>query len=139
MPTFKWLFLKNLRSTTLRRKCCFQPHFFALDDTRTAIQSLLHAVVSSSAKHSHRLDFFQIAWTDSGSPPPPPDVPIEIQDHPRRHSSSSAILLSTPGSKRWMSMVMADDENSDFVANDAEQEVIREPPQIRSPDITLPD
>jgi hypothetical protein len=28
-------------------------------------------------------------------------------------------------------MVMADDENSDFVANDAEQEVIREPPQIR--------
>jgi hypothetical protein len=38
-----------------------------------------------------------------------------------------------------MSMVMADDENSDFVANDAEQEVIREPPQIRSPDITLPE
>ena len=32
-----------------------------------------------------------------------------------------------------MSMVMADDEDSDFVANDAEQEVIREPPQIRSP------
>jgi hypothetical protein len=31
------------------------------------------------------------------------------------------------------------DENSDFVANDAEQKVIREPPQIRSPDITLPD
>ena len=30
-------------------------------------------------------------------------------------------------------MVMADDENSDFVANAAEQEVIREPPQIRSP------
>jgi hypothetical protein len=26
-----------------------------------------------------------------------------------------------------MSMVMADDEDSDFVANDAEQEVIREP------------
>jgi hypothetical protein len=38
-----------------------------------------------------------------------------------------------------MSMVMADDEDSDFVANDAEQEVIREPPQIRSPDITLPE
>jgi hypothetical protein len=38
-----------------------------------------------------------------------------------------------------MSMVMADDENSDFLANDAEEEVIREPPQIRSPDITLPD
>jgi hypothetical protein len=38
-----------------------------------------------------------------------------------------------------MSMVMADDEHSDFVANDAEQKVIREPPQIRSPDITLPD
>ena len=36
-------------------------------------------------------------------------------------------------------MVMADDEDSDFVANDAEQEVIREPPQIRSPDVTLPD
>jgi hypothetical protein len=36
-------------------------------------------------------------------------------------------------------MVMADDENSDFVANAAEQKVIREPPQIRSPDITLPD
>ena len=52
---------------------------------------------------------------------------------------NSAIPLSTPGSKRWMSMVMADDEDSDFVANDAEQEVIREPPQIRSPDITLPD
>ena len=51
----------------------------------------------------------------------------------------SAILLSTPGSKRWMSMVMADDENSDFVANDAEQKVIWEPSQIRSPDITLPD
>jgi len=34
-------------------------------------------------------------------------------------------------------MVMADDENSDFVANAAEQKVIREPPQIRSPDITL--
>ena len=31
---------------------------FALDDTRTAIQLLLHAVVSSSAKHSHRLDIF---------------------------------------------------------------------------------
>jgi len=37
------------------------------------------------------------------------------------------MLLSTPGSKRWMSRVMADDENSNFVANDAEQEVIREP------------
>ena len=36
--------------------------------------------------------------------------------------------LSTPGSKRWMSMVMPDDEDSDLVANDAEQEVIREPP-----------
>ena len=31
-------------------------------------------------------------------------------------------------------MVMADDENSDFVANAAVQKVIREPPQIRSPD-----
>ena len=30
-------------------------------------------------------------------------------------------------------MVMADDQNSDFVANAAEQKVIREPPQIRSP------
>jgi hypothetical protein len=30
-------------------------------------------------------------------------------------------------------MVMADDENSDFVGNAAEQKVIREPPQIRSP------
>jgi hypothetical protein len=28
-------------------------------------------------------------------------------------------------------MVMADDENSDFVGNAAEQKVIREPPQIR--------
>jgi hypothetical protein len=28
-------------------------------------------------------------------------------------------------------MVMADDENSDFVANAAEQKVIREPPEIR--------
>jgi hypothetical protein len=36
-------------------------------------------------------------------------------------------------------MVMADDENSDFVANDAEQEVMREPSEIRSQDITLPD
>jgi len=36
-------------------------------------------------------------------------------------------------------MVMADDENSDFVTNDAEQKVIWESPQIRSPDITLPD
>ena len=32
---------------------------------------------------------------------------------------------------------MAEDENSDFVANPAEQKVIREPPQIRSPDMTL--
>jgi len=38
-----------------------------------------------------------------------------------------------------MSMVMVDDENSDFVTNDAGKEVIGEPPQIRSPDITLPD
>jgi hypothetical protein len=30
------------------------------------------------------------------------------------------MLLSTPGFKRWMSMRMADDENSDFVPNDAE-------------------
>src|ERR1700724_381006 len=47
--------------------------------------------------------------------PPPPDVPIKIQDNSRRHSSYSAILLSTSGSKRWISMVMADDQNSDFV------------------------
>ena len=43
------------------------------------------------------------------------NVPIKIHDHFRRHSSNSAILLSTSGSKRWISMVMADDENSDFV------------------------
>ena len=43
------------------------------------------------------------------------NVPIKIHDHFRRHSSNSAILLSTSGSKRWLSMVMADDENSDFV------------------------
>jgi hypothetical protein len=36
-------------------------------------------------------------------------------------------------------MAVADDENSAFVAKAAEQKVIREPPQIRSPDITLPD
>ena len=36
-------------------------------------------------------------------------------------------------------MVMADDENSDFVANLPEEKVIREPPQIRPPDIALPD
>jgi hypothetical protein len=36
-------------------------------------------------------------------------------------------------------MVMAGDENSDFVAMSAEQKVIREPPKIPSPDITLPD
>ena len=30
-------------------------------------------------------------------------------------------------------MVMADDQNSDFVTNAAEQKLIREPPQIRSP------
>jgi hypothetical protein len=36
-------------------------------------------------------------------------------------------------------MVMTDDEYSDFVANDPEQKVIWETPQIRSPDITLPD
>jgi hypothetical protein len=95
MPTFKWLFLKNLGSKT----------------------------------------FGQIQNLD----PPPPDVPIKIQVHSRRHSSYSAILLSTSGSKRGKSMVMADDENSDFVGNAAEQKVIREPPQIRSPDITLPD
>jgi hypothetical protein len=34
---------------------------------------------------------------------------------------------------------MADDQNSDFVTNAAEQKLIREPPQIRSSDITLPD
>jgi hypothetical protein len=34
---------------------------------------------------------------------------------------------------------MAYDENSDVMANAAEQRVIREPPQIRPPDITLPD
>jgi hypothetical protein len=68
-----------------------------------------------------------------------PDAPIKIQDHSRRHSSGSVIPLSTSGSKRWISMVMADDENSDLTTNDAEQEMIREPPQIRSPDITLPD
>jgi hypothetical protein len=28
-------------------------------------------------------------------------------------------------------MVMADDQDSDFVANAAEQKVIREPPQVR--------
>src|ERR1700731_3856443 len=50
---------------------------------------------------------------------PPPDVPIKIQDHSRRHSSYSAILLSTAGSKRWISILMADDRNSDFVANAA--------------------
>jgi hypothetical protein len=38
------------------------------------------------------------------------------------------MLLSTSGFKRWISMVMADDENSDIVPNAAEQEVIREPP-----------
>jgi hypothetical protein len=37
-------------------------------------------------------------------------VPTKIQVHSRRHSSNSAILLSTSGSKRWISMVMADDE-----------------------------
>ncbi len=42
---------------------------------------------------------------------------LKIQVHSRRHSSNSAILLSTSGSKRWISMVMADDENSDFVGN----------------------
>jgi hypothetical protein len=36
-------------------------------------------------------------------------------------------------------MVMADDENSDFLANAAEQKVTREPPQIRSPDIKVPE
>jgi hypothetical protein len=52
-------------------------------------------------------------------------VPIKIQVHSRRHSSNSAILLSTSGSKRWISMVMADDENSDLAANAAEQKVTR--------------
>ena len=55
MPTFKWLFLNNLRSTTGMPP---PASLFALDDTRTAIQSLLHVVVSSSAKHSPRLDIF---------------------------------------------------------------------------------
>ena len=36
-------------------------------------------------------------------------------------------------------MVMADDDNSDFVASAAEQKVTREPPQIRSPDIKVPE
>ncbi len=37
---------------------------------------------------------------------------LKIQVHSRRHSLNSAILLSTSGSKRWISMVMADDETS---------------------------
>ena len=40
---------------------------------------------------------------------------LKIQVHSRRHSSNSAILLSTSGPKRWISMVMANDENSDFM------------------------
>ena len=52
---FKLLILNNLR---LLRECRLQPHFFAVDDTRTAIQSLLHAVVGSSARQAHRLDIF---------------------------------------------------------------------------------
>jgi hypothetical protein len=55
MPTFKWLLLNDLR---LQLKCRFRAHFCALGDTRVAIKSLLHAVVSSSAKHSHCLDMF---------------------------------------------------------------------------------
>ena len=38
---------------------------------------------------------------------------------------NSAIHLSTSGPKRWISMVMADDANSDFVGNTAEQKVIK--------------
>ena len=52
---FKLLILNNLR---LLRECRLQPHFFAVDDTRTAFQSLLHAVVGSSARQAHRLDIF---------------------------------------------------------------------------------
>jgi hypothetical protein len=37
------------------------------------------------------------AWTDWASRPRPSDVRIEIQDHSRRHCSSSARLLWTPG------------------------------------------
>jgi hypothetical protein len=37
---------------------------------------------------------------------------LKIQVYSRRHSSNSAILLSTSGPKRWISMVMADDETS---------------------------
>jgi hypothetical protein len=53
---------------------------------------------------------------------------LKSKTTPGEHSSNSAILLSTSGSKRWISMMMADDENSDFVPNAVEQEVIREPP-----------
>jgi hypothetical protein len=38
-----------------------------------------------------------------------------------------------------MSMVMTNHENPNLVANDAEQQMIRKPPQVRSPDITLAD
>ena len=44
---FKLFLLKNL---CFGWECRFQPHFFAVDDTRAAIQSLLHAAVGSSAR-----------------------------------------------------------------------------------------
>src|ERR1700722_7027823 len=66
IPTFKWLFLKHLRSKTLGQ-----------------IQNLR---------------------------PPRLMFPLKSKTPPGDTLSARTYLLSTPGSKRWMSMVLADDE-----------------------------
>jgi hypothetical protein len=81
MPTFKWLFLKNLRSKTLGQIQNLDPH---------RLMSRLKSMTT-----------------------------------PGDTLRNSAILLSTSGSRRWIWMVMADDENSDLAANAAEQKVTR--------------
>ena len=87
IPTFKWLFSKNLRSTTgmpLPASLFRAPMTHALLFNRSCTRLSAHQASTATA-----WTFFQIAWTDSESRPRP-DVRIEIQDHSRRHSSSSA-------------------------------------------------
>lgn len=52
--------------------------------------------------------------------------------------SISTLLLSTTQSKRRVSVMMTNHKNTDAIANDAEQKMIREPAQIDSAQVTLP-
>ena len=76
-----------------------------------AIRSLLHAVVGSSARQAHRLDIFSKSLGQIQNLDPDHLMSaLKSRTAPGDTLPRSAILLSTPGSKRWMSMVMADDD-----------------------------